>query len=90
MRNILSVASVMDQSDFITEEAFLQGIELQKLEMAAQLGRELYTRGLLYQEQEKLNQKYYYGNPEMVRIILSLRVEPHLDIVVNKNTEGVT
>lgn len=90
MRNILSVASIMDQSDFITAEAFLQGIELQKLEMAAKLGRELYTRGLLYQKQEKLDKNYYYGNPEMVRIVLSLRVEPHAQIVVNKITEGVT
>lgn len=89
MRNILSVASIMDQSDFITEEAFLQGIELQKLEMAAKLGRELYTRGLLYEEQEKLDKIYHYGNSEMVRIVLSLRVEPHLEVVVNKNTEGV-
>lgn len=47
MRNILSVASIMDQSDFISAEAFLQGIELQKLEMAARLGRELYTRGVI-------------------------------------------
>lgn len=90
MRNIISVAGIMDQSDFVSAEAFLQGIELQKLEMAAQLGRELYTRGLLYQEQEKLDKNYYYGNPEMVRIVLSLRVEPHAQIVVNKNTEGVT
>ena len=90
MRNIISVAGIMDQSDFISAEAFLQGIELQKLKMAAQLGRELYTRGLLYEEQDKLVQNYYYGNPEMVRIILSLKVEPHLEIVVNKNTEGVT
>lgn len=89
MRNIISVAGIMDQSDFISAEAFLQGIELQKLEMAAKLGRELYTRGLLYQEQEKLDKNYYYGNPEMVRIVLSLRVEPHVKIVVNKNTEGV-
>lgn len=33
MRNILSVASIMNQSDFISAEAFLQGIELQKLEI---------------------------------------------------------
>lgn len=90
MRSIISVAGIMDQSDFISAEAFLQGIELQKLKMAARLGRDLYTRGLLYEEQEKLDKNYYYGNPEMVRIVLSLRVEPRVQIVVNKITEGVT